>query len=169
MGKKVRHSVPRKMKDKFEAIIALTDGVCLNHLNEEYAELSRKMAAALSRKQPSPFETGRVKSWAAGIVYALGQVNFLFDPSQTPHLSASELSALFEVSPSTASSKSRAIFKMMNLMRLDPEWSLSSMIDQNPMAWMVMVNGMVVDVRMMPREIQQEAYDLGLIPYVPDA
>ncbi len=37
------------------------------------------MAAALSRKRPSPLSTGRERSWAVGIIYALGQVNFLFD------------------------------------------------------------------------------------------
>jgi hypothetical protein len=41
------------------------------------------------------------------------------------------------------------------------------MLDENPLAWIVEVNGLPVDVRMMPREAQEEAYRLGLIPYVP--
>jgi len=32
---------------------------------------------------------------------------------------------------------------------------------------MVQVNGMVVDARRMPREIQVIAYKKGLIPYIP--
>ena len=35
------------------------------------------------------------------------------------------------------------------------------------MVWMVQVNGFVVDVRGMPIEVQQIAYQKGLIPYVP--
>jgi hypothetical protein len=44
---------------------------------------------------------------------------------------------------------------------------LPSMLDENPLAWIVEVNGLPVDVRSMPREVQEEAYRLGLIPYVP--
>jgi hypothetical protein len=40
-------------------------------------------------------------------------------------------------------------------------------MDDNPMAWMIMVNGFIVDVRYMPRAIQEEAYRKGLIPYMP--
>ena len=32
---------------------------------------------------------------------------------------------------------------------------------------MVSVNGLIVDVRRMPRAIQEEAYRKGLIPYIP--
>jgi hypothetical protein len=41
------------------------------------------------------------------------------------------------------------------------------MLNDNPLAWIVEVNGLPVDARMMPREVQEEAYLLGLIPYVP--
>ena len=87
--------VPEKMRGIYDEIVALTDEVCGKHLSQEYADLSRKMAATLSRKRPSPLASGRAKTWAAGIVYALGQVNFLFDKSQTPYVPARELCALF--------------------------------------------------------------------------
>ena len=35
------------------------------------------------------------------------------------------------------------------------------------MAWMLEVNGLIVDARQMPREFQEAAYRAGLIPYVP--
>jgi hypothetical protein len=40
-------------------------------------------------------------------------------------------------------------------------------IDDNPMAWMVMVNGLIVDARSLVRPLQEEAYRKGLIPYIP--
>ena len=161
------YSVPRKMREKYENITAITDGFCREHLNEEYAELSRKMAAVLSRKRPSPLESGREKSWAAGIVYALGRMNFLSDASREPHMSLAEMCERIGVSPSNASAKSREIWYRLNLIQLHPDWSLPSMLDDNPLAWIVEVNGMPVDARRMPREVQEEAYRLGLIPYVP--
>jgi hypothetical protein len=32
---------------------------------------------------------------------------------------------------------------------------------------MIPVNGVIVDMRTMPRELQEQAYQLGLIPFVP--
>ena len=74
---KKSEKVPRKLQERFDAIVALTDEVCQEHLDEEYAQLARQATAALCRKRPSPLLSGRVSSWACGIVYALGFVNFL--------------------------------------------------------------------------------------------
>jgi hypothetical protein len=167
MGRGGEHSIPQEMRKKYEAIIKITDEFCQQHLNDEYADLSRKMAAALSRKRPSPLESGRARSWAAGIVYALGRVNFLSDDSIEPHMTMSELCEKIGVSQSNASSKSREIWKRLGLMQLHPDWCLPSMLEENPLAWIVEVNGLPVDVRAMPREVQAEAYRLGLIPYLP--
>ena len=41
------------------------------------------------------------------------------------------------------------------------------MLDDNPLAWMITVNGFAMDVRTLPREIQEVAYQKGLIPYIP--
>jgi hypothetical protein len=53
-------------------------------LTEEYASLGRELATALARKRPSPLLQGRAPTWASGITYTLGMVNFLFDPN-APH------------------------------------------------------------------------------------
>jgi hypothetical protein len=58
--------------------------------------------------------------------------------------------------------------RLLKTMEMDPAWTVRSRLDTNPMAWFVNVNGMVVDARMLPREVQEEAFKLGLIPYVPD-
>jgi hypothetical protein len=44
---------------------------------------------------------------------------------------------------------------------------IPSMIDNSPMAWIIMVNGFAVDIRTMPFEIQEQAFQKGLIPYIP--
>lgn len=161
------YSVLQKMRERYEAVTGITDEFCREHLNEEYADLSRKIAAVLSRKRPSPLESGRARSWAAGIVYALGRVNFLSDDSREPYMTMSELCEKIGVSQSNASSKSREIWCLLGLMQLHPDWCLPSMLEENPLAWIVEVNGLPVDVRMMPAEVQEEAHRLGLIPYVP--
>ena len=38
----------------------------------------------------------------------------------------------------------------------------------NPLAWMICVDGFILDVRSAPRKVQEVAYAQGLIPYIPD-
>lgn len=162
-----RDTIPKAMQAKYNEIVALTDAVCQQYLNEEYAELARKATAKLARKRPSPLVNGPTKSWACGIVYALGQVNWLFDKSQTPHLSATELCKAFGVAPSTGGNKAKVVRDALKMSWYRPEWILPSTYDDNPMVWMISVNGFVVDARHMPLSVQLEAYQKGLIPYIP--
>ena len=126
------------------------------------------MAAALCRKRPSPLASGQPRTWACGILHTLGQINFLSDPSFKPHMTMAEMCAAFGVSQSTASAKAAVIRRLLNPNRFDPNWSLRSLIDQNPLAWMLEINGILMDVRRAPREIQELALAQGLIPHLPN-
>ena len=159
--------VPTPMEATFNAIVALTDAFCRAHLDEEYAQLARQATAALCRKRPSPLATGPLKTWACGIVYALGAANFLFDKSQKPSMRAAELCTGFGVSQSTGSAKAKVVRDALGMGQMDPQWCRPSKMEDNPLAWMIMVNGFAVDVRQMPRDIQEVAYEKGLIPYLP--
>ena len=50
---------------------------------------------------------------------------------------------------------------------LDPRWSLPSWLNNNPLVWMLTVNGFAVDIRRAPLELLEEAFRLGFIPYIP--
>lgn len=160
-------SVPESMQSRYAEITALMDALCREKLNEEYAQLCRQMAAALARKRPSPLTGGHPKSWACAIAYTIGSVNFLFDKSQTPHLRADDLCAWFGISKSTGGNKSSQIKQMLKIGLMDVGWTLPSRMDDNLMAWIVTVNGLIMDARDLPRPLQEEAYRKGLIPYIP--
>jgi hypothetical protein len=160
-------SVPKRMQAKYDEIVVITDRVCAERLNAEFAQLARYATAALCRKRPSPLERGRAGSWACGIVYALGFVNFMFDKSQEYYISAQDLCAAFDVSKGTGYAKSKQVRDMLDMTQFDTNWYLPSMLDDNPLAWYIMVNGFIVDARSMPREVQELAYEKGLIPYIP--
>jgi Domain of unknown function (DUF6398) len=83
-------------------------------------------------------------------------------------MTMADICAAFGVGQSTASAKARTISDTLNTSRMDPTWMLRGLIDQNPLAWMAEVNGMLVDLRDMPREVQVIAYENGMIPYVPE-
>ena len=164
---KKSENVPKMMQEKFQAIEVLTNRFSEENLNDEYAQLFRYAIAALCRKRPSPLKKGKANSWACGITHAIGMVNFLFDKSQTPHLSASDLYEKFGIGHSTGQSKSKTVRDLLDMYQSDPNWTLPSRLDSNPMVWMLSVNGMIVDIRTMPREAQEIALEKGLIPYIP--
>ncbi len=159
--------VPAALQGRYDAIVALTDACCQMHLNAEYRDGCRRMTAKLCRKRPSPLLTGKPNTWACGIVYALGRVNFLFDPSQTPTMRADDLCAHFGLSASTGSAKAKAILDLLKSGQADPHWTLPSRLAANPMAWMIQVNGFLLDARHASRDIQEEAFRRGLIPFLP--
>ena len=159
--------VPKEMQPTFEAVVALTDRFCKERLNEEYVQLARQVTATLCRKRLSPLRQGQPRTWACGIIYALGFVNVLFDRSQDPHTNAGELCERFGVSKSTGSAKSKQIWDALHMRQFDPNWCLPSKLDENPLEWMITVNGLIADAQWMPREVQEIAYEKGLIPYIP--
>jgi hypothetical protein len=167
MLKQRSESVPPAMRSAFEAIIALTDSFCKQHLDEECAKLCRELAAALARKRPSPLGRGQPAVWAYGVIHALAMVNYLLDRSQKPYVSIEQLSAALGVNQTTGGSKSKQIRDMFKMRGFDPDWCLPSKMDRNPIAWMLQVNGLLVDARYAPREVQEIAYEKGLIPYIP--
>ncbi len=159
-------------RQRLEQIVALTDVVCLNHLQpseREYKAYCHVLAACCC--QPgSPVVEGRGKpeSWAAGILWTLGMVNFLDDKSFEPVMSGKQVARAFGVSVATMQAKSREIREGLDIRQCDPEWTLPSVLDKNPLAWIVETeDGLLLDIRHLPREQQQIAFDRGMIPYVP--
>jgi hypothetical protein len=158
--------IPADARTRFDEIAALTDAFCREHLNDEYRDGCRRLAAVVCLTG-GPIHQGKAVSWASGIAYCLGQVNFLTDASQSPHLRSEEIARAFGVSPATMQSKARDIREGLQIMQLDPRFTLPSRLEQNPLVWMLEVNGLLMDVRSAPRAAQVAAYDEGLIPYVP--
>lgn len=159
--------IPQNVRPHYEEIVEMIERVCQAHLNEEYAEMAREMAAHLARKRPSPLLQGRPDIWACGILYALGQINFLFDKSFEPYMKPEDLCQAFGVNKKTCATKAKQIRDLLKIHPFDPRWTLPSLLDKNPFAWLIEVNGLIVDARYVPREIQEIAYRKGLIPYIP--
>ena len=149
-------------------VVARTDAFAAAHLDSEYAALCRQMAARLAALWRSPLERGEPRTWAAAIVYAMGWVNFLADPSQTPHLTTAELARLTSVGQSTLAAYLRTIRGTLDLVRLDPVWTRPSRLADNPLAWMIEVDGLIIDARDAPRSVQEAALRAGAIPFLPD-
>jgi hypothetical protein len=160
-------SIPSKMLEKHDAILKLIDPFCREHLNDEYLVVCRRLLGVLARKRPSPLVNGTAAAWACGVVRTIGWVNFLDDPAQKPHMKMTAVDKACGVSSGTGQAKSKTIRDMLRIISFDPQWTLPSRMDDNPMIWLIQVNGMIVDARYMPKEIQEDAFHRGMIPYIP--
>ncbi|MHC4618200.1 MAG: DUF6398 domain-containing protein [Planctomycetota bacterium] len=166
MQEMIEH-IPEEFHQIFREIVGLTDAFCRAHLDGDYQELCRDMAFVLCLED-SPLGRGKAASWASGIVHALGWVNFLQDSSTDPYMPFSEIAKAFGVSQGTMTAKSKIIRDGLGLIPLHPDWCTPAMIENNPLVWLVEVNGLPMDMRTAPLAIQQAAYDEGLIPFVPE-
>ena len=96
------------------------------------------------------------------------QNNFLCDPTQTPRGSADQLSELVGVPKSTMVAKAKRIRDLVRLdAPMDPEFCRAELLADHPLLWLVEVNGLIVDARTLPIELQADAQRLGLIPNLP--
>jgi hypothetical protein len=130
------------MRPVYEAVAALTDAFCLERLSEEYRDLARAMIAALRRKRPSPLTSGQPRSCASGVVHVLGQLHFPFDRTTKPYMTMADVAAGFGVGESMAS----AISDALRLRHMDPAWVLRDLVEQNPIIWLIEVNGLQIAV-----------------------
>ncbi len=163
MTEKLR--IPQAMQERAAKVIAVTDEVCLKDLDAEYAKLARRLVARLARKRPSLLTRGEARIWAAGALYALAQVNFLFDHTQSPHMTAAELATAVGVKQTTMANKAGMINRSLGIGLFEPELTRVAMLEQHPVAWIVeLSNGLLVDARTLSEEMQAEARRLGLIP-----
>lgn len=159
--------IPRAMTEKFAAITALSDAFCDKYLNEEYRALIHRVLGTLARKRPSPLLKGREAVWAAAAVHAVGRVNFLDDASRQPHCKPTAIYEFFGIAESTGQNKSKEIRELLGMGPMTHQWLLRSRLADNPLVWMLHVNGFVIDIRDAPVEVQRAAYAKGLIPFVP--
>ena len=89
----------QQLEEREARIIDLAVAFCNEHLDEECALLCTKMAQKLGAKQDSPFQSGRVEVWAAGVVYTICSINLLFSKKYRLKISSKDISDYFNSLP----------------------------------------------------------------------
>lgn len=97
----------------------------------------------------------------------IGWVNYLDDPAQKPHMKPPVIDRAFGVAESTGQGKSKSIRTMLKIGSFDPRWTLPSKKDSNPRTWIVQVNGVAIDARYAPRDIQEAAFKKAFLTFRP--
>ncbi|MBL7128075.1 MAG: hypothetical protein ISS16_03735 [Ignavibacteria bacterium] len=144
-----------EIKNKEKQLLELTGAFCAQKLDDDYYKICEKLILKLGRKRDVPFKSGKIEVWAAAVVYAIGSINFLFDKSFEPYLTAEQISEYFGTKNSTVSNKARQIKDMFNMSHLSPEFSTQHMTETNPFNKMVMVDGFIVPLSSIPEDLQE--------------
>ncbi len=139
-------SIPKANREWFTTITEMTNRFCVERLDDEYAGICQYVAGKLARKRNDSIHRGKKEIWAAGIIYAVGQMNFLFDKSFEPYQSADDICQYFGTSKSTTSQKAKLIRDLVGMNDYwNPEYSTDHMMKNNPMDRFRMTkNGFIV-------------------------
>ena len=122
--------VSKKIKERKEDLIDLVSSFSNNYLNEDYTESAVKIVEKMARKREVPFRRGKLEIWASGIIYALAQINFLFDKTSPYYISADDICNHFNTKKSTVSKKADQIIDMLDLSPLDGEFTVAPIIPE---------------------------------------
>jgi len=105
----------------------------------------------------APVSSGQPRTWACAIILRVGSDKFsirsIMKPCMTmatyvPHLESARAPPV----------QGAHHFRHAETHQLDPKWSLQRLLDNNPLVWMAEVNGILVDLRQMAREVQEIAF-----------
>jgi hypothetical protein len=146
----------QEIVEKEDKLIEMTKTFCNEKLDVDYSQLCEKLIKKLGRKREVPFQRGKLEIWAAAVVYAIGSINFLFDKSFEPYMTADQISEYFGTKNSSVSNKAREIKEILNIGYFNPEFSTQRMTESNPINKMVMVDGFIVPLNTLPENLQQD-------------
>ena len=144
-----------EIKEKEQVLLDMIGSFCAQKLDDDYFKLCEKLVKKLGRKKDVPFKRGKMEIWAAAVVYAIGSINFLFDKSFEPYMTAEQISEYFGTKNSTVSNKARQIKDMFDMWHFSPEFSTQKMNADNPFKNMVMVDGFIVPLDTLPKDLQE--------------
>ena len=145
----------KELKEREKRLLEMTGMFCSQKLDYDYFRLTEKLIKKMGRKREVPFKRGKLEIWAAAVIYTIGSINFLFDKSFEPYVTAQEISDYFGTKNSTVSNKAGQIRKMLNLTMFDNEFSTEHVNETNPFNNMVVVDGLIVPLSSIPEDLQE--------------
>ena len=140
----------KEIKSKEKQLLDMVESFSEEHINEEYREICSNLVKKMGRKHDVPFKRGKLEIWASAVIYAIGQINFLFDKSFEPYVTPDEICDYFNTKKSTVADKARQIRDMFNIGHYDKEFSTENLKDSNPMKDMIFTgDGLIVPKSML--------------------
>lgn len=154
-----KYSVPKNMKEKVEPIIIEIEKFCDENLNENFKEKAVELTSKLSRKRPSPLNSGRAKTWAAGILDTIMKINFIYDSSNPLYIMKKDFVKIIGVSQNTINKKSNEIMDLLNISIFSSEWFVEGNEGHTMSGILEMQNQLLELTRNMEMEFEDDDMD----------
>ena len=108
--------------EKREKLTQMVDGFCDEYLNDEYKEICHEIIEDMANGKSVRYTMGKLEVWASAIIYAVSQINSLFDKSNEVHISRKDILNYFNTKQSVVSRKAVNLRDRYNL---DSKYSLN--------------------------------------------
>jgi len=129
-GKNAKGVDKDKTNEKIESIDSMIETFGRRHLNTLYTDLAFKLRQMITGSRKLSIQRGRVEIWAGAIIYAIAQLNFLFDPEMEICISPDEICEFFGAKKSTVSNKAGQIRKELDLYYGHPDICTPELIEK---------------------------------------
>ena len=111
------------MTDAQKKLTVMVEDFCDEYLNEEYKQLSLTVIEEMANSKSVYFKRGKLEVWASAVIYAVCQINSLFDEANENHISRNDILNYFNTKQSIVSKKA---VNLRNIYNLDNKLSLNS-------------------------------------------
>ena len=72
--------------NKHEKLTEMVEAFCREYLNDDYKRLCLKLIEKMAERKSVPYERGKLEVWASAVIYAVSQINSLFDEENENHI-----------------------------------------------------------------------------------
>ena len=125
MMERYGHWVDPKSFERRDEIEAEVARFCEAKLNDEWRQICVDFLDAIEAEEPHAFRQGDLKIYAAGVIHALGQLNFLFDASTKPHVSVGDIADFYGVKKGSMTQRGTMLRDLMGLHPLNGQFLTS--------------------------------------------
>lgn len=101
--------------NEVSAIDSMIEAFGSKHLDTLYTDLAFRLRQMIAGNRQLSLQRGRKEIWAAAIIYAIAQLNFLFDPETEPCILPDDICEFFGTKKTTVSNKAGIIRKELDL------------------------------------------------------
>jgi hypothetical protein len=170
MLKNIMSEIPAQIKNNFLNVAEMINLFCNKNLNDEYYNLAIKLTTKLAKENPSNLIDCDIKTLAAAIINTITKTH----ESEMLQVSSKNLASWFQTTQTDIDKKTNSICKILNLQFIDQDQDQNTKskvgdgydIDDR-MMWLITINGFTIDIRNAAHDLQVDAYEHGLIPYIP--
>ena len=115
-----------KIKIKQNQLIDLVSSFCDRELNEEYKQACIKLIEMMAKKRRVLFKRGKLEIWASAVIYAIIQINVVYNENLDVYTTPEVICAYFDTSVSIVSDKASMIQDLFKIKQIKNEFLINN-------------------------------------------